>query len=124
MNISITSENRDDYLFVISKGEIESPEDLLAHANFMYDEFMKYKPEKVLVDQLETDFPQGLSSYLNLVNHYIENFSSEALSAKAAIVVRPEYEEIGEFWETVSTNRGLLYHAFTDLEKAKEWLLK
>ncbi|RZJ29314.1 MAG: hypothetical protein EOO48_07790 [Flavobacterium sp.] len=124
MNIVITAENRDDYLFVVSKGEIESSQELAVHAGMIYEEFMKYAPKKVLIYQLETTFPTELSAYLTLVNHYIENFSNEAISAKVAVVIAEEYKEIGEFWETVCTNRGFLYHSFTDLDKAERWLLK
>ena len=124
MNITITTENRDDYLFVESKGEIFSADELIAQANLVYEEFQKYNPEKILIYEMEMDFPPGLSNYLNLVNHYIDNFSPDVKSVKVAVVLKEKYKDIGDFWETVCTNRGFLYHAFTDFDAAEKWLLE
>lgn len=123
MNITITTQNRADFLFVESKGVVESADDLVEHANLVYAEFLKHNPKKILIYQMETEFPPGLSSYLNLVNHYIDNFVPEILSVKVAVVIQEKFKEIGEFWETVCTNRGFHYHAFTSLDQAEQWLL-
>lgn len=123
MNINISSQNRADYLYVESKGVVESADELVAHANLVYAEFLKYNPQKILIYQMETEFPPGLSSYLNLVNHYIDNFAPEILSVKVAAVIQEKYKDIGDFWETVCTNRGFQYHAFTNFDLAERWLL-
>jgi hypothetical protein len=124
MPFTISTQNNDDYLFVESQGNIESADELVAHANQIYEEFLKHHQTKVLIYQMETEFPPGLSSYLNLVNHYIDNFSIEIMSVRIAVVIQEKYKELGAFWETVCNNRGYQYHAFTSLEEAEDWLKK
>lgn len=123
MDITITAQNREDYLYVESKGVVASADELVAHADLVYAEFLKHNPQKILIYEMDTEFPPGLSSYLNLVNHYIDNFVPEIRSVKVAVVIQEKFKEIGEFWETVCTNRGFHYHAFTDFDHAEQWLL-
>ncbi|HLA55916.1 MAG TPA: hypothetical protein VK623_07430 [Flavobacterium sp.] len=124
MDITLTAENKDEYLLIATTGNLETVEDLLMHADLIYQEFLKYGAKKVLLDLQETTFPKNLFSYLDLVNHYISDFSQELQSIKLAVVVTKEYENIGEFWETVCNNRGYEFFAFTSYEKAHDWLMK
>jgi hypothetical protein len=124
MSFTIDTQNNEDYLLLVSKGSIESADELLEHANRIYEEFMKHQQKKVLIYQTETEFPSGLSSYLNLVNHYIDHFPIEIMSVRIAIVIQEKYKELGGFWETVCNNRGYEYHAFTSLPAAEDWLKK
>jgi hypothetical protein len=124
MPFTIDTQNKEEYLLVVSKGSIASADELVEHANQIYEEFLKHQQTKILIYQMATEFPSGLSSYLNLVNHYIDNFSIEIMSVRIAVVIQEKYKELGAFWETVCNNRGYQYHAFTSLEEAEDWLKK
>lgn len=124
MDVTITTEDRGEYLYVECKGEVTSADELIAQSTLVYEEFLKYNPQKILLYEMEMDFPSGLSAYLNLVNHYNDNFVPEVRSVKVAVVLKEKYKEIGDFWETICTNRGFQYHSFTDLKKAEDWILE
>jgi hypothetical protein len=60
------------------------------------------------------DFSTKLSSLLS---------SSVERSVKVAFLYeRGEKDDHWNFWETVSTNRGLMFKGFTEEEKAIDWL--
>jgi len=123
MNVEITTQQREEYLYVECKGAVTSADELIAQSNMVYEEFLKYNPEKILLYEMEMDFPSGLSAYLNLVNHYMDNFVPEVRSVKVAVVLQEKYKDIGDFWETVCLNRGFSYQAFTDFDQAEKWIL-
>jgi hypothetical protein len=124
MNITIDAENRSDYLYIVSKGDVKSAEDLAIHANLIHDEFLKYNPKKILLYEMETNFLLGLSTYIEITSHYDDNFIDDMKFIKIAAIIQKKYKNIGDFWETVCTNRGFDYRAFTDPEEAEQWLLK
>jgi hypothetical protein len=123
MNLDIFTENREEYLYIECKGEITSADELISQSGLIYEEFLKYNPDKILLYEMEMDFPPGLSNYLNLVNHYADHFAVEAQSVKVAVVLKEKYKDIGDFWETVCINRGYQYHTFTNLTEAESWIL-
>jgi len=123
MDLKITTENRQEYLYIECKGEVTSADELIEQSNRVYEEFLKHNPQKMLVYEMEMDFPSGLAAYLNLVNHYADNFVPEAKSAQVAVVLKEKYKDIGDFWETVCINRGYRYQTFTDFDRAEKWLL-
>ena len=124
MNITITSHNTDDYLLLRSVGDIENKDDLLKHANLVYQEISKHDKQKILIDGTETRLPPDLFSYYKQVEYFSRSFPSWIRLLKIAIVIAPVYAEIGKFWETLSVNRGFQYFAFTSLEEARLWLIK
>lgn len=124
MDITITSANTDDYLLINSAGVIKNKDDLFKHATLVYDEFVKQDKQKILIDNRKTLLPPDLFSYYEQVKYFSETFPSRIRLVKIAVVVSPEYAEIGKFWETVCVNRGFQYFVFTSLQEAHRWLLK
>ncbi len=123
MDIVITSQNKTEYLLIESKGHLLSKEDLFNHSHMIYEEIIKHAVEKILIYEPETHFPAGLSSYLDLVHHYINNFPPEIRNLRIAVVTSHEYKEIAGFWETACVNRGYRYFAFTSFQDAHDWLI-
>ena len=72
---------------------------------------------------METRWPPDLFSYYEQIEFFTSNFPPEIRLLKIAIVLPPESEEVGKFWETVCVNKGLEYHSFTSLEQAYQWLM-
>jgi len=119
MDITINTEVRREYLYIECKGEVVSAEELIAQSELIYQLFLKHNPSKILLYEMEMDFPSGLSAYLNLVNHYADNFGPEVKSIRVAVVIKDKYREIADFWETVCLNRGFQYQTFTDFNQAE-----
>ncbi len=124
MNITITSVITDDYLLINSVGDIESKDDLLKHADLIYQEISKHDKQKILIDNIETRFPLDIFSYYEQVQYFSKTFPPWIRLLKIAIVVSTQYAEIGKFWETLSVNRGFQYFSFTSLKEARFWLIK
>ncbi|MCW3092509.1 MAG: hypothetical protein JWP81_3578 [Ferruginibacter sp.] len=123
VDVKVTSQNSEAYLLIDSKGVLQTKEDLFKHCQLIFDEIIKHAPQKVLINEPEMQFPPGLFSYFELVQHYIDDFPPEIADFKIAVVISEKFKEIGDFWETVCVNRGLQYFVFYSLEDATKWLL-
>jgi len=124
MDITITSQNKDGYLLIVCKGNIETKEELFEHSQLLFDEIVKHGARKILVDDIETHLPLEIFPYFGLVQEYVENYPPAIRSLIIAIVVAPEYKEIAESWETLCVTRGLSFYAFTSLDEASQWLIE
>ncbi|MEK7225100.1 MAG: hypothetical protein AAB221_05410 [Bacteroidota bacterium] len=124
MNITITSVDRDEYILITSIGVLENRDDLLTHAELIYQEISKYDKHKILIDDIETRFPPNRLYYYDQVHFFGTGFPREIRFLKIAIVLSPEFEEIGKFWETLAVNRGFEYHSFISMAKAHQWLIQ
>lgn len=124
MNITITSADKGDYILIISVGVVAGKDDLIKHAELIYREIIKYDNQKILLDDIDTRFPLDKFSYYEQVQSFIKNFPPEIRLLKIAVVLSPEFEEGGKFWETLAVNRGFEYHSFTSIEEARSWLIQ
>jgi hypothetical protein len=123
MDLTITSQNKKEYLLIESKGSLETKEDLFEHSRLLYNEIIKHGAKKILIDEPATHFPLEIFPYFDLVKNYIDNFPPEVRSLKIAIVIAEEYKEIGDSWEALCVSRGLQFFAFISFEEAIDWLL-
>jgi hypothetical protein len=55
---------------------------------------------------------------------FVATLNIPVVGASLAIVCDEKYYNDLAFWENVVVNRGLIMRAFTDPEKAREWLKK
>jgi len=124
MNITITSADKGDYTLITSVGVLESREDLFRHAELVYQEISKYSKHKILIDDTETRLPLNRLYYYDQIHFFSEGLPPEVRVFKIAVVISPEFKEIGEFWETVAVNRGFEYHSFISMEEAQSWLIQ
>lgn len=123
MDITYTSSVKNNYLLIEAKGHLRTNEDLLAHADLIYLELSKFELKKILIAETEMRFPQGLFLYPDVVDHVDQNLPVDMKLYKIAMLTSKKYEKIGEFWQVLCLNAGLQYAAFTDYQKAEEWLL-
>jgi len=123
MDLTITSQKKEEYLLIESKGSLKTKDDLLRHSQMIYEEIIKHDFHKILINEPETHFPLELFPYFNLVKEYIDNFPPEIRYLKIAVVVSGEYTQVAESWETLCVSRGLQYFVFTSFKEASNWLL-
>lgn len=122
MNITITSQNKEEYLLIESKGDVETKEDLIRHCDLVFEEISKYDAKKILIYEPETTFPLEIYPYFDLVKHYTETFPPDIKSLKIAAVLAKEFREIAETWETLCVSRGFDYFVFTSFQEAENWI--
>jgi len=123
MNFSITSQKKDGYLLIESKGIVENAEELIAHSRVVYDEIGKYSFDKILVSEPELHLPLDLVSHFNLVKNYTNEFPAEIRKFKIVVVVADSYKEVAASWESICQSRGLQFFAFTSLQDAINCLI-
>lgn len=124
MNVALTSFDKGNYLLIKSAGVLKDAEDLFRHAELVNNEVSKYNQTKILIDDRETRFPLNMIAYYEQVLFFSKTLPEEIRLLKIAIVLLPEFEEFGKFWETVSVNRGFRFFSFTDMEEAYRWLME
>lgn len=122
MSISITSQNRNEYLFIESKGSIDNVDELMAHSRMIYDEISKHHFKKILIYEPETTLPLDLIPHFNLVKSYMDHYPSDIRELTIAVVVDEKYKEVAATWETICQSRGLQYFVFTSLDDAITFL--
>lgn len=118
MSFSVTSQKKDGYLLIESKGIVENAEELIAHSRQVYEEIGKYSFDKILVYEPELHLPLDLVSHFNLVKNYTNEFPAEIQKFKIVVVVADSYKEVAASWESICQSRGLRYSAFTSLQDA------
>src|SRR6185312_7371533 len=116
MNLTITGQKRDGYLFIESKGIVENVDELMAHSRMIYEEIAKHDFKKILVYEPETSLPLDLIPHFDLVKSYIEQYPAHIRELTIAVVVAS--------WEAVCQSRGLQYYVFTSLEEAVNCLIE
>jgi len=123
MDITITSQEKTDYLFIETNAVLLTAEDLIGQSEMLYEEIEKYSFKKILIDESETQLPKELIPYFDLVKNYIIEFPVEIRELKIAVVTGEEYQETAKSRETLCVSRGLNYCSFLTIEEAEKWLL-
>lgn len=119
MAITATCEVRDDTLLVKSIGCDDSLDDVINYTNFIAENAIHSNIRKILCDERELEYKLSV-----LDTYKLAEFASQYVQhvARIAIVCNNKYIQSGEFYETVSQNRGLIVRIFTDATEAEIWL--
>ena len=124
MNLSITSYPKEKYLLIVSKGKIESGEDLLLQSQMVIAEIGKHSAKKILVNEQRTELPMDLPSYFDLTKSYADLLDAKQRQVKLVVVISKKYKEVASSWETICHSLGLHFYIFTSLKEAKNYLLE
>jgi hypothetical protein len=124
MDIKITSQKRKEYLYSKSSGVLNTADDWIKTDALIAAEIINHNANKILVDQQEIIFPKSDSILKTLlaIKSYSDNFPINARKWKIAVVLKPEYKELGRFWETACSNRGYYWNVFYNLNDAIEYI--
>lgn len=98
-------------------------DDLLLHGQMIFDELFKYSESKILVEETELRFPQSMLLYPDAIGHFEKLYAVEIPNYKIAAVIDKKFEKIGDFMQVLCSNAGFRYAAFSNFEKAEQWLL-
>lgn len=99
--------------------------------NLMVDELLRLvdtsEIHKVLLDIRELHFDLSIIQIFQRAKTMREKRSKQnKITSKAALVytpVDPKRDADMKFFENAARNRGMPYYVFTDIEKARQWLL-
>lgn len=123
MSVEITSSRRNGYIHIVSTGIVSSIEDAMALNTRYFEQVMRLKGTRVLIDESRVHQPQGLFQAMQIVEHMRDELPSVVKNWQVALVLHAGYREAGEFWETASVNMGFSnFRVFYDLEEAERWI--
>lgn len=108
-----------DILIVEASGEDDGLEDVMTYAKAIINEGIKHQCTKIICDERNLIYRLSTSETYELAKNTA--FAAPKI-ARTAIITRPDFKEIIEFWETVALNRGLNIKIFFNIKEATKWL--
>lgn len=119
MTIKYRFEVDNDILRVTACGCDDNMEQVMEYGKAVVDKAQAMQCTRILCDEREMEYR------LNTIDTYeYAKFITEYCPhvGKAAVVCRPKYMQIGEFWENVAVNRGLQVMVFDNMKEAEAWI--
>jgi hypothetical protein len=117
-------ELKDDYLLVITEGEITNLTDLIEDTIKIHEASKTFNVSRIFTDYRKVNFHVPLNEAFNLVRYYENRLPSIIGEISLVTIVNNPAIEIAKFWESICNKRGFNVAVFTDYEAGKEWLLK
>jgi hypothetical protein len=108
-----------DCMHIIASGKDESLDEVKQYTEKIVEFAIENKPKYILSDE------RNLIYDLSILDTYeLGEFASKYASHinRVAIVCNTKYYDSGNFYETVSRNRGLTINVMTNMKEAMKWL--
>jgi hypothetical protein len=121
MAINYSFSQKNDILIVEASGEDDGLKEVMDYVQAIIREGIRLNCTKIICDERNLVYKLSTSETFDLAKNTA--FAAPKIS-RTAIVTRPEFKEIIEFWETVAQNRGLIIQVFFTIEDALEWQMK
>jgi hypothetical protein len=120
MSVNVQIEETPDYLIAKATGT-GSVDEAEGHFESLADECNRTNKNKLLLDftGVSADVPLAVIYALGELSRVFRQYK-----CKVASICRPENHNPNCFFETVAQNRWVDLRVFTNIEDAKEWLLK
>jgi hypothetical protein len=118
MNVLISSQKERDYILIKLSGTVQNIEEWMSLTKQYHEEIGRFDSNKVIIDQIELDFPTDLHSQCKIIDFYAENLPHEHKFLKLAIVMNSKYKSVATVWELLAYNHGYNYKAFCSMEEA------
>lgn len=123
MSITYLTEQKDNYLIIKAKGLITNLKEEEEHSKRCYDEVLKHKAKKVLIDNRNIIFNSSILDVADLITFYEKEFTAEIRLVKIAVLYSPKKIELHKSWELFANNRGFNWKIFTGIDDATQYLL-
>ena len=117
MSLSITCQNKADYLEITISGNWTLPEMKSA-----IDE-VKFEADKCKQYLLLLKMQEIIPPFTEMTRYYTGEYMAKVLPSPFKIAVIAKKESVNYFAETVAVNRGANMKVFFNEELAKEWLI-
>jgi hypothetical protein len=119
MAIHYEAKKDGDILRVRTWGKDDSLKDVIIYGGWILGECLKNDVSIVITDERELEYKIDTVQIYELAKIYAE---LDGILEKVAFVCSPEFLKDARFMENVCSNRGLVYKAFENYEKADEWI--
>ena len=117
MKLKYLFEKKANYLYMIISGDYDENE-LMDIIQIIFDECIKEKTHKILVNVLEVDW----ENFGIIQRFYLGDEIAKVLSNKIKFAAVLTIENLNHFTETVASNRGAHMKVFHDLITAESWI--
>ncbi len=119
MAINHTIRFENPILRIKAEGEDENLQQVIDYAESIVKSAEENKSRLILCDEQHLKYKLSTIDTFRLAE-YVSSYAAQV--CKIAIVCNPATLSEGQFYEAVSTNRGMSLKVFTDPEKAEFWL--
>jgi hypothetical protein len=121
MAIESTIERRDSILVVEARGCDEGLEEVVEYHDAIREKAEEFNCNRILCDERKLEYRLSIADTYKLGEYISRRMAG--LFAKIAVVTSETNQESAQFWENVTSNRGVVVRVFYDTEEAREWLL-
>ncbi|MCF8382013.1 MAG: hypothetical protein K9G39_00220 [Chlorobium sp.] len=121
MSIRYTTKIYGELLLVKASGFDESLADVEDYAQGVIEACLQHGATLVLCDETALEYRLGTVDTYE-AGKFLSAHAPKV--ARIAIVYNPAFIADAQFFENVVVNRGLILGMFTDLESARNWLMK
>lgn len=119
MNVSIAAKVEKGYLFIEAAGDIFDSDEHKLLTNRFFDEIMKHRCQKIIIDVSNINFPNSFELLNDIVDYYVKELPPEIRSWKIAVVDESSFKDLGDFWEFRAKHEGYyFYKVFSTMEEA------
>jgi hypothetical protein len=119
MAITFTYKVENKVLKVFTQGKDDSLQDTKKYGKEVLGLSIKNECNKILCDERNLEYNLSVMDTFSLAE--IASIKARGL-CRIAIVCQEKYLDNGKFFETVSSNRGLIVLVTAELDQANEWL--
>jgi len=106
-------------LYVKAKGNDENVKEVKGYTEAIIQKALETKPKYIFCDEYELIYEISITDTFALAE-FASTYASQI--DKVAIWCNPDFLESGEFYETVSSNRGLTIRISPHKEELIKWL--
>lgn len=119
MSISYSFDYNGDTLIVKAKGFDDSLDDVINYNSAVEKEAIRAECNKIICDERELEYKLNVSDTYELAKFMSEKIQRDF---RIAIITLEENKDIVEFWENVSSNRGIQVRVFFKMDDGFKWL--
>ena len=121
MAITFEIKPHDDYLWVEASGFDDDIHDAISYQNAIITAGAEHKTRKILCDERNLRYNISTIDTYKIVKHAAEHVGK---IGKMAIVSTREQLKDSQFFQSLSSRRGLVIHVTTNFDDAENWLMR
>lgn len=119
MAVTLSSKIENDYLLIVALGKIADSEEHKLLTRRFYNEILKYRSDKIIINVSNIIFPASIEFHDDIVDFYAKGLPNEIKFLKIAVVDESSYREIGKYWEFKANKDGYdNYKVFPSMNEA------
>lgn len=122
MEIKVSSRQENNYLLIKGEGVVHNFEEWAYFSKLLSEEIAKQDLKKIIIDELDMDFPDDLDALGKLVDFISTQLPPEIKFLHLVVVMKPIYKRVGDTWQTEIDKRGYPFRMTYSMEDARNMI--